>query len=603
MCGIAGSVGRIEGVGHDPLARALHVLAPRGPDGAGRAEARLGPHRVELGVRRLALVDPTRARQPVERPSGARLAWNGELYNHALLRSQLEARGEVFATHGDGEVLAALLDVEGVAGLARVEGSYAFAFLKGVEGPLWLGRDPRGVRPLVFRLQSDGLLFASTLDALRAMLPSAPPPNLEALADVLRDGVVDGSRTALTGVSRVPPGAVLELDAGLRLHGRRVPARSAAPAQPPSDLLSALRAAVTDRLALERPAALLLSGGVDSALVAALARETRRLPAYTLTFPGHGPLDESRRAARTAERLGLEHLPIACPQDPTSWVLGTAAAFDEPFADASAVPSWGLARAVGQAARVALTGTGGDEVFGGYRRYWLLGAGPWLRQIPSFVREPVSRVLGRALPDGARLLRAAVDPQGFYRGLLRLQHEPELRALMGPAFHALRPLEAAEGPRTAKGAMAEDLERYLPDDLLVKEDRALMAFGVEGRHPFLDGRVLAAADDLEHRGSPARGRQKQVLRAYVRELIDPDLARVGKRGFAFPVDALYRGPLRPLAEELLCGPRTHARGLIETSVARALVRDHLTAARNLGAVLHAGVMLELWCRRVLDATP
>jgi asparagine synthase (glutamine-hydrolysing) len=250
--------------------------------------------------------------------------------------------------------------------------------------------------------------------------------------------------------------------------------------------------------------------------------------------------------------------------------------------------------------RAALTGTGGDEVFGGYRRYWLLGAGPWLRHVPALLREPVSQVLTRTLPEGARLLRAAADPQGFYRGLLRLQSERDLRALLGERFAGLADLVAATGPRNAREAMADDLARYLPDDLLVKEDRALLAHGVEGRHPFLDARVLAAADRLELTGSPGRGRQKQVLRAYVREVVDPDLARSAKRGFAFPVDALYRGPLRGLAEEMLCSPRARARGFLAPAGARSLLRDHLTGARNAGAVLHAFVMLELWARRVLD---
>jgi asparagine synthase (glutamine-hydrolysing) len=601
VCGIVGIVGDVGARRPDPLGDALGALAARGPDGAGRDVSRLGARRLELGARRLALVDPARGHQPVVRPSGARLVWNGEVYNHEALRRDLEAQGETFASRADGEVLAALLDREGVAGLARVEGSYAFAFSKGPEGPLLLGRDPRGVRPLVFVRRPLGLAFASTVDALRAVLGGGLAPDLDALADVLRDGVVSGSRTALLGVERVPPGRVLALDVGLGATWHDVPPRSVGP-DASSDVLGALKAAVADRLRLDRPVAVFLSGGVDSALVAALAVEIARLPAYTLTFPGHGAADEARRAQRTAQRLGLEHVLVPCPADPTPWVVGAAHAFDEPFADASAVPTWGLARAAGAAVRAALTGTGGDEVFGGYRRYWLLGAGPWLRHVPAFLREPVSQVLVRTLPEGARLLRAAGDPQGFYRGLLRVQPERDLRALLGERFACLPDLAEGSGPRTAREAMADDLQRYLPDDLLVKEDRALLAHGVEGRHPFLDTRVLAAADRLELSGRPGRGRQKQVLRAYVREVVDPDLARSAKRGFAFPVDALYRGSLRPLAEEMLCSPRSRARGFLAPAGGRALLRDHLTGAKNAGPVIHAFVMLELWSRRVLDDT-
>jgi asparagine synthase (glutamine-hydrolysing) len=282
-------------------------------------------------------------------------------------------------------------------------------------------------------------------------------------------------------------------------------------------------------------------------------------------------------------------------------VLGAARAFDEPFADASAVPTWGLAKAAGSTLRAALTGTGGDEVFGGYRRYWLLGAGPWLRHVPSFVRAPVSAVLAKAVPSGARLLRAAADPEGLYRGLLRIQTPAEARALAGAVVaEAAAEPEPARGPGTPSEAMADDRRRYLPDDLLVKEDRALMAHGIEGRHPFLDRRVTAAAARIELAGGAGRGRQKQVLRAYVREVIDPDLSRTPKRGFAFPVDALYAGPLCPLAEETLTSKRCRERGLVDAAAAQKVLRDHLTGKRQAGAVVHALVMIEIWARRVLD---
>jgi asparagine synthase (glutamine-hydrolysing) len=254
----------------------------------------------------------------------------------------------------------------------------------------------------------------------------------------------------------------------------------------------------------------------------------------------------------------------------------------------------------GAQVRAVLTGTGGDEVFGGYRRYWLLGTGPWLRWMPSAFRELASAVLQRSVPAGARVLRAAADPEGLYRGLLRLQPLAHTRLLLGPVLERVADPAPVAGPRNAAEAMADDRRRYLPDDLLVKEDRALSAHGVEGRHPFLDARVQRAAAAIEVTGRPGRGRQKQLLRAYVREMVDPDLARGAKRGFAFPVDELYRGPLRPLAEEMLASRRTIERGFVAAPGARRLLHDHAVGSRNAGSVLHALVMLELWARRVLD---
>jgi asparagine synthase (glutamine-hydrolysing) len=603
MCGIVGSVGCLPGAPVDPVGAALRALERRGPDGGGRAEGRLGAHGVVLGARRLALLDPTGGRQPFRRPSGALLIFNGEIYNHDALRKRLAERGETFRSEGDGEVLAALLERDGVDGLAHIEGSYAFAFLAADGDALLLGRDPAGVRPLVYARTPDGLLFASTLDALRAA--GVPvKADRQAIVDVLRDGVVHATRTALAGVARVPPGVVLRFGDSLRPSSHLVPrAQRAEAREAPElpDVLQALRAAVRDRLQVERPAGVLLSGGIDSALIAAIAAEVRPVPAFTLAYPTMDRVDEGDRARRTASRLGLEHVLVSCPEDPTQWVLGTAAAFDEPFADASAVPTWGLARAVGRDVRVALSGTGGDEVFGGYRRYWLLGAGPWLRQVPRFLRETVSRVLERRIPSGARLLRAADDPEGLYRGLLRLQPLDEVRSVLGPLLEGVAEPAPRAGPADAWAAMAEDLTRYLPDDLLVKEDRAFMAHSVEGRYPYLDGRVRRAARDLELHGGAGRARQKHVLRAYVREAVDPELARVAKHGFAFPVDELYRTTLRGLAEDCLIGRRARERGFIAPAGARRLLRDHWHGARDVGQTLHALVMLELWARRVLDA--
>ena len=601
MCGIVGIVGRVRTTPPDPIGHALGVLARRGPDLGGRATGRLGSYPIELGMRRLALVAAHGVGVPWRGPRGSLLVFNGEIYNHVALRAQLEREGHPAPCGpGDGNLLAAWLEAHGHAGLAELRGSYAFAFLEAPEGSLWLARDAAGVRPLAYARVPGGFVFASTLDGLVALGAFPPRPDVDALVDVLRDGVVPTARTALAGVRRVAPGEVLRLDAELQLSSDVVPAPRVVEEDEHHDVLDALRAAVHDRLQLERPIGLLLSGGIDSGLLAALVAEVERIPTFTVGYPGLRGADEVQRARRTAKRLDLPHQVVPCPLDPTAWVVGTARAFDEPFADASAVPTWGVAREAGRRVRALLTGTGGDEVFGGYRRYWMLGHGPWLRHVPSFLVSPVQRVLDRRAPGSARVLRAASDPEGLYRGLLRLQPLTELRTVLGPLLRGVAEPEPRPGPTDAPSAMRDDFRRYLPDDLLVKEDRALMAHGVEGRHPFLDGRVRRAAGRLELSGSPRRGKQKALLRAYVREHVDPDLARAPKRGFAFPVDDLYRGPLRELAEGcLLSGPGLE-RGFVDPDGVRRLYREHLCGARNLGAVIHALVMLELWSRRMLD---
>ena len=284
MCGIAGTIGILASREADPLGRALAALAPRGPDGGRRVEGLFAGRPLHLGIRRLALVDPGGNQQPVRRPSGAMLVFNGEIYNHEALRRHLIAAGERFRSAGDAEVLCALLDREGTAGLARVEGSYAFAFREGGDGALWLGRDPAGVRPLVYARVGTGLAFASTIDALRAMGFLTVTPNLAAIVDVLRDGVVSGTHTALNEVLRVAPGALIRVDRTLHITQHAVPAPLEREEEESGEVLDALRAAVWDRLRLDRPAGVFLSGGIDSALIAALAAEAGRVSAFTLTL-------------------------------------------------------------------------------------------------------------------------------------------------------------------------------------------------------------------------------------------------------------------------------------------------------------------------------
>ncbi|HVG94101.1 MAG TPA: asparagine synthetase B, partial [Planctomycetota bacterium] len=312
MCGIVGVIGPEAHARPDPVGAALAVLTPRGPDSGGRVHGALGEMPLVLGARRLALVDVPGGRQPVVRPSGSVLVMNGEIYDHDEHRRRLIARGETFSTRGDAEVLAALLDVEGIDALSRIEGSWAFAFWKAPVGPLWIGRDPWGVRPLAWARTRGGLVFASTLDAILATGLVEPVADASAVADVLRDGVVLGSRSALVGVERVEPGEVLRFDARLRLTRhtvapREVPPAPGAGADPATDVLDALRAAVNDRLRLERPAAVFLSGGIDSALIASFARDHPGVTAWTLAFPRHAE-DPRRRI------LGQGDLDVRDPQ-------------------------------------------------------------------------------------------------------------------------------------------------------------------------------------------------------------------------------------------------------------------------------------------------
>jgi asparagine synthase (glutamine-hydrolysing) len=526
------------------------------------------------------------------------LVYDGEIHNRQALLRQLQKNDVPLLGDGEAALFATLLEAGGPGALAAVEGGYAFAWLPGPDGPLFLGRDPRGKRPLVYAREGDAVFFASTLDGLLAMHPFPRRPDLGVLTALLRDGGVPGRRTAVEQVLRVAPGEIVGIDADLQVQSRQIPVaeREAAATFNETPLLSVLRMCVHERVMEERPAGVFLSGGVDSALVAALAREIAHVPAWSLTFPGHQSADESARTRRIGARLGLEHVLVPCPADPTPWVLGAARAFDEPCPSVKAVPAWGLARAAGRAVRVVITGVGGDRVLGGHRRYWMLGHGPWLRQVPDFIQNPVHSVLSRLDRGGERRAPRIREMPRDFRGILRFERPRVARAVFGPQLSGVAHPTARRGPNSGpalRHAGISDLD-------MAAQDRALRAHGLLGRHPFLDGRVLDAVTAVEQVGITGRAHQKQVLRSFVAEVLDPDLSRSAGHGFAFPADDLYRGPLRPLAQDALLGKRTRERGFVSPAGARRLLRDHVTGARNHGALVHALVMLELWARRVLD---
>lgn len=596
MSSIVGSLGYGSGIVRDPVARGLAASAARGPDGGRRVDLVVGDMPLALGVRLLTLRDPGGRPQPVTRPSGAALVFDGELHNADALRARVAEHGAEGPLTHDAQLFCAILEHEGVEGLRHVEGAYAFAFLQGPEGPLLLGRDPQGGRTLFHATLQQGFLFASTLEALVAMTGRRPAARVDAVSALLRDGRSHGRLTAVQGVQRLAPGEVLSVDVSLGTISLQVPEPEPDPGD--ADLLDVLRTAVWERMRCDRPGGLLLSGGMDSGLIAALAQEVGKPDAFSLTFPGHRTADESLRARRMAQQLGLRQVLVPCPPDPTPWVLGAARAFDEPCADPSAVALWGLARTAGRTVRMVLTGLGGDSVLGGHRRFWMMGAGPWLRHLPGFIHDPVRGVLARRDHAGMRrAIRAAGDPS--FRGLFRLQPPRVVRTVLGPLLRQA----GRVGPRFQQPASALqvlDVAPAISSQELVHQERAVAAHGVEARNPFLDGRVRAAVRAIEGRDAENRARQKQLLRAFVQTFVDPDLTRVARRGFALPVNELYRGPLRPLAQDALLAKRTRERGFVSPAGARRLLSHHVAGQRNHGGLIHALVMLELWARRVLD---
>ncbi len=639
MCGIAGVAGAGatgDGAGVRQLLRAAAAtIAHRGPDGSGEWVA--ADHPVGFAHRRLAVIDLSdAAAQPMLGPSGrTAVTFNGEIYNFRELRTALEGRGHAFRTRSDTEVLLTGCREWGVAGLAgRAVGMFAFAYADLDAGTLWLARDRFGEKPLYWYAAEGTLAFASELKALVGMPGFPRDLDPTGVADVVARGCVSQQRTIYRGVHQVQPGQVVGFalteaigpaDASSTTYWDAEGEARTALARPFSgplpEAVEALRAelgrSVGRCTVSDVPVGAFLSGGIDSSLVTATlqAQAGASVKSFTIGFEDTR-LNEARYAAEVARALGTQH---------TSWTLGTAdvvavvptlaTMYDEPFGDSSQVATHLVARLARDQVTVALSGDGGDELFGGYNRHTLAPRlSQRLRRIPRPARALAARALLRPPPGwwdglrppgrhrgptgslGARVQKVASvldfsDPEDLYGRLTSAApHRALTTAPAGvPSLKRDLPLTAA--------IMLADVQGYLRDDILVKVDRAAMATSLETRLPLLDPAVYRLAWSLPQQYKLDGPRGKVILRALLSEYLDPALFERPKMGFAMPVAEWLRGPLRSWAGDLL-SPQSLARhGLVDAPAVLALWSEHLARRADHGHALWNVLMLQAWLSR------
>ncbi len=629
MCGIAGLFDPAQQF--DPRLRVqagaamAKALARRGPDGEGFfADRDMG---LNLVHRRLAVIDLThQADQPMRSPSGRFvMVFNGEIYNFRAIANDLLDDGIRLETNSDTRVLLSAIEHWGLhAALDKTIGMFAFALCDLEQRMVHLVRDRLGVKPLSYGRIQGVWAFASDLKALEAANELLGGPALglcpQALAHYVTHGHVSDRGSIYEGFAKVQPGSIVSLSlvgsSAPEFYWRYDDVRAAAipfqgSAREASDQLEAhLTRAIGLRLVADVPVGIFLSGGIDSSLIAALTAQLSDTPggrkpqAFTVGFDDMG-LNEAPMAAQVARHIGIAHTQIMVDaQTALDVVPELARVFDEPFADASAIPTYVIAAEARRHVTVALSGDGGDEGFGGYARH-IMGANldRRLRHVPRWAQWLAGTALDLLSPDFVDGLiqsgRAGLKPDlarrlngGRIRGLARFLksglpvelYESLLRQ-WSDADQILRsavPQKITSLPSAARldtAMMAADMVGYLPGDVLVKVDRATMAHGLEAREPFLDHHLLAFAATLPPNMRIARSKGKRALAEILHRHVPPALVDRPKQGFSVPMDQWLRGPLRDWAQSLIAPASLDPLGIINGPRLR-----HVFAAHQSGRI-------------------
>jgi asparagine synthase (glutamine-hydrolysing) len=556
VCGIAGAFG----AGVRPQPAVLAALEHRGPDDSHAVTVEGG----WLGARRLSIVDVDGGRQPV-RSGRITVAMNGEVFNHEMLRKDLAANGVVFRTGSDTEVVAALIDEVGLnRALERMEGQFAVAATDGRQ--LWLARDRLGQKPLYWTLRDGQLRFGSELKAL-LLFPGQPRRvDPTAVRQLLLWEYIPAPRSIYTGIQKLERGCWLHFDAGAVSEGRwwtprSNPSRRGMATEKWQDAIrTSLYAATRKRATTQLPVAVMLSGGIDSSAVAGLVKQVRkeRPRTFSVTF-GEQSFDESGPARQMAEHLDAVHTEVPFPAERLPEVMkGIQSQLCEPMADGSLLATWVLGQAIrAEGFKIALSGDGADEHFGGYPTY----------AAHSVARLPGKRLLKRVaarIPGSTANLSTGYKARRFTAGMglpLARRNQVWLGALLPEEVHALcgmdesvwAPVDAAAAQvhgDAAQQAMGLDQRLYLSEGVLVKADRASMMHSVELRSPFLDHRVCELALEMPTRLKVSGRQTKVALRAAVADLMPKALVNRPKKGFGTPLGPWLRGQHAGLLQDL-----------------------------------------------------
>ena len=609
------------------MLRAMNdVIVRRGPDGEGS----LYTGAVGLAMRRLAIIDVMGGSQPLfNEDRSIAVVCNGEIYNFKTLRECLRARGHQFRTNSDTEVIVHLYEEQGADLVRELEGMFAFALWDARKETLLLARDRLGIKPLFLAALPGGILFGSEMKSLLATGLVPAELDWQALDQFLTYTFIPAPRTIHRGIKKVPPGTVITVGLKGNVSSEsywQVPDPEVIPRAPTEwvqRIEGALRRAVESHLVSDVPVGAFLSGGIDSGLMVAMmaAATDRPVETFTVGFTEAGASfkDERIYARMIAQRYRLNHHEVNVEPHVTEIIWDIVAAFDEPFADDSVIPTYYVSQTASRFVKVALSGLGGDELFGGYRRHLGVRVGDAYGRLPRWLREGVVDPIVHRLPEPKtssdlvdhlkRFSRAssATPARRYQDSMSTLPASERSRLYSREAVERIDMAETSailtdtfDGFRhgtSVDRALKTDLRRYLADDILVLTDRLSMWHSLELRVPYLDHRFVEEAITIPANLKVRGLAQKYVLKQVAAKWLPAQVIGHRKQGFEAPMGRWLRGPLRALMEDTLASATISNAGIFNTTEIARLQQEHLTGTRKHSKLLFSLLMFHLWSER------
>lgn len=624
MCGIFGHL-TYSSFPHQPCIPALQTIRHRGPDEQGAWQ---GDH-IFLGMCRLSIIDLATGQQPIWNENNTiGIIYNGELYNFQDLRPQLAAKGHLFRTHSDTEVILHAYEEWGADCLQRLNGMFAFAIWDTQRETLFLARDRIGEKPLYYYHDAQRFIFASEIKAIVANESVPRQLNWRGMANFFAFGHALAPETMYEGIYKLLPGHYMVVQNGrFTTHeywdvGHEPPEGTLTAADYPTAILNLLNDSVRRRMIADVPVGAFLSGGVDSSAIAALMTRhaTGPVKTFSLGFAIGGAYNELSDARRVAQFLGTEHHELRIEHYDLMQTLNTLVYhYDEPFGDAAGFPVYLLSQFARQHVPVVLAGDGGDELFGGYRRYAVDGYAAAYQRLPHWLAQQAIPAVVDRLPRVRRLKRAAqtlavADPAQRYAAWLQIFNHDQLEQLFQPHWihqladydptwpytHYYPKLNGRTAHDHLNRLMYTDVKTWLADTYMEKVDKAMMANSVEGRLPFLDHRLVELAFQIPASYKIKGMSTKRILKEAVSSLVPQEVLQKPKQGFAVPTDPWFRGELKAYTFEVLLDDRTTQRGYFQKPFVEKLWQEHQSGRHVWDTHLWLLLNFELWHRQYLD---